>query len=468
MPDTPPIHLLSLQRQPMQVMMAWPASRRLVMLHSARRHPRWARWSLLAEPKDTFIAPSGLCTGQDHDPLRGLGEVVTSSALPAEIYPHLPFIGGWIGFLSYDLGRVIEPRAGEAAPATDDRHWPLIELAWCPDALLFDHQAQRWWSIGETEDLLEALEGAREGLPGANSKIASVVGPLTSSMSLDQYCGAVEQTLAYIRAGDIYQANVTQRFSCAFTGSTRTLWSHAVAASGPWYGAYLEMSCGWIISLSPELFLEVDAASRMVTTRPIKGTRSATVDAADLARSEKDAAELYMIVDLMRNDLGRVCEYGSVRVRRARTIETHPTVHHGVGEVVGRLRQEVGATDLLRATFPPGSVTGAPKIRAMQIIDELEPVRRGPYCGAIGFIDRRGGMTLNVAIRTLALQGEYAGDRCEIVEQGVLDYGAGGGIVADSVARDEYAESAQKSQVLHRTLAALRRPAASVGAPVSL
>ena len=184
--------------------------------------------------------------------------------------------------------------------------------------------------------------------------------------------------------------------------------------------------------MSPELLLDVDGATRRVVTRPIKGTRPRRVDRRELIESEKDAAELHMIVDLMRNDLGRVCRYGSIRVPRARTIETHGRVHHGVGEVVGTLREGVGLGELLRATFPAGSVTGAPKIRAMQIIEELEPVTRGPYCGAMGFISGDGSVRLNVAIRTAVVTGA------------VIDYAVGGGIVADSDPAAEYQESLDK------------------------
>ena len=209
---------------------------------------------------------------------------------------------------------------------------------------------------------------------------------LTSSVNPDEYLTMVSNTIDYIAAGDIFQANITQRLCGTFDGSTRALGRSALALSQAWYGAYLELPAGrCLVSLSPELFLDADFNSRAVITRPIKGTRPTTVDARDLLESPKDAAELHMIVDLMRNDLGRVCEYGSVRVPQSRAIETHPTVHHGVAEITGSLCADVSLGRLLEATFPGGSVTGAPKIRAMQIIDELEPVSRGPYCGAIGF-----------------------------------------------------------------------------------
>jgi para-aminobenzoate synthetase component 1 len=205
------------------------------------------------------------------------------------------------------------------------------------------------------------------------------------------------------------------------------------------------------VSLSPELLLDVDAAARRVVTRPIKGTRPSAATAQELLDSAKDTAELNMIVDLMRNDLGRVCAYGSVGVPRPRTIESHPTVHHGVAEVAGRLRPGVGLVELLRAVFPGGSVTGAPKIRAMQIIDELEAVRRGPYCGAIGYVSGCGRLGLNVAIRTIALTGGRP-DRAWGHLTGTLDYGVGGGIVADSEPVAEYRETMDKAAILRLVL----------------
>ena len=262
----------------------------------------------------------------------------------------------------------------------------------------------------------------------------------------------VRRTIDLIAAGDVFQANITQRLSASFSGSTRALCAAALETSGAWYGAYLELPRGrCLVSLSPELFLAVSPASRRVVTRPIKGTRPSRSDIRELLDSAKDTAELNMIVDLMRNDLGRVCAYGTVRVPRARVIETHPTVHHGVAEVSGVLGPGVTVAELLAATFPAGSVTGAPKIRAMQIIDELESCRRGPYCGAIGFLSNCGRACLNVAIRTIALSGDRrpgAWDRLA----GVLDYGVGGGVVADSDPLAEYRESLDKAAVLRAVL----------------
>lgn len=223
----------------------------------------------------------------------------------------------------------------------------------------------------------------------------------------------------------------------------------AIDSAQPWHGALLELPDGSsVVSLSPELFLAGEfqpANSGFVVTRPIKGTRPSTVDPEELLRSTKDEAELTMIVDLMRNDLGRVCSAGSVEVSELRHVEQHPTVHQAVATVQGRLRPGVDAASLLRATFPPGSVTGAPKIRAMQIIEALETRRRGPYCGAIGYFSDHGRFGLNVAIRTLAIA-PPRGVGSEVVRE--VHYGVGCGIVADSDSGSEWRESMDKAAVV--------------------
>ena len=420
---------------PAEVIAAWPADRPLMVVHSGRGHPRWGRWTIIASPRTM------LRVGDDI-----LGDLGRLQAPVPEACPDrsLPFPGGWIGYLGYDLGRRFEPAAASdrhgRVGRVDDRAWPLGEFGWCPDALLLDNRTHTWHAAGE-------LPRTRPGTLGSFS-----VGALVSSVTPDAYMSSIGRTIEYIAAGDIFQANLTHRLTAPFEGSTRRLCVEAMALSGAWYGAYLELPDGRaLLSLSPELFLDVDAVSRRVVTRPIKGTRPSSAPAAELLASAKDAAELNMIIDLVRSDLGRVCEFGSVRVSRARTIETHPTVHHGVAEIAGRLRPETTLPDLLRATFPGGSVTGAPKIRAMQIIDELEPVSRGPYCGAIGFVGAGGRTVLNMAIRTIVLTGERPEGSWDSLK-GTLDYGVGGGIVADSDPVAEYRETMDKAEILRRVL----------------
>jgi para-aminobenzoate synthetase component 1 len=263
---------------------------------------------------------------------------------------------------------------------------------------------------------------------------------------------SVARTVEYIRAGDIFQANISQRFSARWQGCPRDIAAAAFAAGEPRYGAYIETATHALASMSPELFLHADRSGAVVS-RPIKGTLSRNERAELLLASEKDAAELHMIVDLMRNDLGRLCKPGSVRVSEPRSIESHITVHHAVAEISGTLREGASLIDLLRATWPPGSVTGAPKVRALQVIDELEPVSRGPYCGAIGAIGRDA-LTLNVGIRTICMHRDQDGSAGNT---GTLRYSAGCGIVADSVPAKEYEESLHKTAVMLHAAHALRK-----------
>jgi para-aminobenzoate synthetase component 1 len=445
--ETPPIvPRPDLTCEPLDLIERWPSREPMVLLRSgsvrAAGHP-WTRWSIVARP-ERWVA---LDAATAADPIAALDRVLAATRLDGSADDGgapLPFLGGWVGGLSYDLGRVIEPAARhEGGAAAEPRPWPLIALARCPAALVHDHRSGAWHAVGDAPWLADV--GADAGDPGPPPR----VGAWTSSLEPDGYLAAVARTLEYVGAGDIFQASIAQRLTAPFSGSPRRLAARALAESDAWYGAYLELpDARRVISMSPELFLEVTARTRAVVTRPIKGTRPGHAAPGELLASEKDAAELHMIVDLMRNDLGRVAEFGSVRVPRARMVESHPTVHHGVGEVRAVLREDVSPGELLRATFPPGSVTGAPKIRAMQIIDELEPVRRGPYCGAFGYFSDSGDVCLNVGIRTMLLHG------------GRIDYSVGGGIVADSDPLAEYRESLDKAAVLRLAMRSLEAPAA--------
>jgi para-aminobenzoate synthetase component 1 len=472
-----PIAPLGWSCTPLEALAAWPVDQPLCLLHSGRLHRRFARWSILASPGVIFrfdAARGWNRTGPARLPRRfepigdprvdidrllettrgiprpppddaGLPESLADGSIRG-----MPSGSGWIGWLSYDLSPWLEPalRRPGAEPRGGRRPgpWPLLELGWCPDALAYDHSSRRWYALGGAAGA--EPRGRRAGIGTFRA------GPIRGDVEPDRYLDMVGRAIRYIAAGDIFQANVCHRLSAPFHGSTRALAACALAASRAWYGAYLELPGGrCILSLSPELYLAVRPGPRgtSVMTRPVKGTRPSRVPRGELMDSVKDQAELNMIVDLMRNDLGRVCAFGSVLVAQARTIETHPTVHHGVAEVCGTLRPGTTVGDLLAASFPAGSVTGAPKIRAMQIIDELEPLPRGPYCGAIGWLGDSGAATLNVAIRTLVLTGlrpPGAWDRLE----GVLHYGVGGGIVADSRPQAEYRETLDKAAILRRVL----------------
>jgi para-aminobenzoate synthetase component I len=319
--------------------------------------------------------------------------------------------GFWVGFVAYDAGRAIE----NIEPRIDD-DLGLPDLAF----VRFD-------------DARVADELPTAGAESENIEPSSIdLGAGTSSLTPDEHAVLVARIHALLLAGECYQVNLTRRLTfdaapdpyALFTALTRLNPSpHAGVCV---FGEALPGVA--IVSASPELFLRVDG--RAVETRPIKGTAA---DAATLRASEKDRAENLMIVDLARNDLGRVCEFGSIDVPALFAIEAHPGLAHLVSTVRGRLRPDVGLDDLVRATFPPASVTGAPKPRVLQAIEDLEPVRRGAYCGAFGWVDAaRGRVELAVAIRTFVLAG------------GRTHLGIGGGIVADSCAHDEWVETELK------------------------
>jgi len=339
--------------------------------------------------------------------------------------------GWWAGWLSYDLGRQIE-----AVPslAEDDLGLPPLALGRYDAWLEFDHErgTVELHGEGSGERLVRAL---REDAPALHD---TPVGRWESSLPRHRYERAVERAIDYIRAGDVFQVNLSQRLGASWRGDPFALYARLRETSPAPFMALVRLGGADIVSASPERFLAV--RGDRIETRPIKGTRPRGADpasdvrlGAELEASEKDRAENVMIVDLARNDLGRVARYGSVAVDRLFALEPHPGVHHLVSTVSARLRAGLGPADIVRATFPPGSVTGAPKVRALEIIDELEPVRRGPYCGAIGWIEPGGDLELSVAIRTF------------VAAEGRLHLHVGGAVTADSSPAAEWEETMHKA-----------------------
>jgi anthranilate/para-aminobenzoate synthase component I len=340
----------------------------------------------------------------------------------------------WIGYLGYDLGRLFE-----SLSRRDPGPLPLFAFTF--------HATSRNPKPASPGPQRELAQRVLPVLSTAPSLPLSPQSSLlsTSNFTRAQYLGAVRKALDYIAGGDIFQVNLAQRFTALLVESPSVIYERLQHLSPARYGAYLSYSDHALLCNSPELFLKVardDATGRrIITTRPIKGTRPVAPGMeAQLRDSLKDQAELNMIIDLERNDLGRVCEIGSVRVTQPRTIERHPTVYQGAATIAGVLREDVTFVDLVRATFPGGSITGAPKIRAMQIIDELEPDPRGAYCGAIGYLASDGTMEFNIAIRTL------------IIHDRQVHIPVGGGIVADSDPASEFEETLVKARALFAAL----------------
>ncbi|OLU29119.1 aminodeoxychorismate synthase component I [Pseudomonas sp. PA27(2017)] len=374
----------------------------------------------------------------------------------AEMPPgiELPFAGGLLGYLAYDFGRRIEALPEQAR---DDLSFGDAVFGLYGWALISDHQARTSQLV--FHPALPAAEQARllalfEQPPGEPQEQApfALLAPFQASIDQQRYAEAIGRIQAYIASGDCYQVNYAQRFQAPYQGDAWQAYGALRAACPTPFSGYLSLPGGGaLLSLSPERFIRVSGGQ--VETRPIKGTqprgrdeREDAHNAQVLLASPKDRAENLMIVDLLRNDLGRTCRTGSVRVPELFALESYPNVHHLVSAVTGELAADKDALDLLLGAFPGGSITGAPKIRAMQIIDELEPTRRGPYCGSLLYLDVRGEMDSSIAIRSL------------LAKDGVISCWGGGGIVADSAWQAEYQESVTKVQVLLSTLERLLQP----------
>lgn len=369
------------------------------------------------------------------------------AAAPASDWPAS---GGVIGYFGYEVGR---KGAGlPAAKAGTTAFMPEVALGLYPWTIVVDH-VERRAALTSLEAFSEADALAlRARLLAASQRRLrpfEVRGPIASTLERAAYLPRARKVLDYIEAGDCYQANLTREFSAPCSGDPWTFYRHLHDINPAPMGAYLEYPFGAVLSSSPERFLVVEG--RRALTQPIKGTRRRRADpaedaaaAAELVASAKDRAENVMIVDLLRNDFGRVCETGSVRVSGLCELESFATVHHLVSTVSGTLAPESDALDLLAACFPGGSITGAPKRRAMQIIDELEPHRREVYCGAIGYLAPGGRLDMNIPIRTT------------LVARGELRFYAGGGIVADSTPEDEFEETETKIAAIRRAIATFR------------
>jgi len=373
----------------------------------------------------------------------------------------VPFVGGWVGYLSYDLGRYIErlPDAGE-----HDIGLPLLWFGFYDALLVWDNEEQKGYLLVlEYSDQAEAVEVrlerlrnlAEAGEPQEKERreeqiieppeLELLLQKMERNITREDYLDKVARSVEYIKTGDIFEVNLSQRFSCGYGKPAGILYEYLARHNPAGYAGMIQNGEYAVVSASPELFLS--KRGQRIVTRPIKGTvargRNTQEDRQNrewLERSEKDIAELNMIIDLERNDLGRVCEYGTVEVLAEREIEAHPTVYHAVATVAGQLRERVAVGDILRATFPGGSITGAPKIRAMEIIDELEQTARSVYTGSIGWIGVNGDMDLNIAIRTVILERQRA-----YVQ-------AGGAVVADSEPQAEYEETLAKAAALVRAI----------------
>lgn len=352
-----------------------------------------------------------------------------------------PFTGGAVGYFAYDLKNQIE-RLPQTA--RDDLRLPDIFLFWPRHVLIHDRLQKRLCALSlrypEDPDSEPSLFREKSL---SDQKIR--VGPVKSNFTHEAYLEAVRRVRHYIREGDVYQVNLSQRFRFGLQGDPFQLWESLFTINPAPFYAYIHGGDHQVLSTSMERFLY--RKNSYIETRPIKGTRKRGQSPAederlrtDLLQSPKDDAELSMIVDLLRNDLGRVCLPRTVRVAEHKRLEAYENVYHLISIVIGQLQSEISHTDLLKATFPGGSITGCPKIRAMEIIDEMEPHVRHIYTGAIGYLGWHENLDLNVAIRTA------------LIHQGICTFSVGGGIVYDSREEDEYQETLHKGRTLFQLI----------------
>jgi para-aminobenzoate synthetase component I len=435
----------------------WPMlldSGQMLDANTGKPGSQYGRYDILvAEPfitlvtcgKITTITQNGEVNTSEEDPFLLLKNILEKYPAPKSEFP---FAGGALGYFGYDLARRIEKLPSNAIPAIEMPEMMIGIYDW---AVVVDHREKKTVLVShalnaETNEKWHALEGAwilpsRASILEEKSHDFAVKTPIISNLSERQYAHAFNKIKAYIEAGDCYQVNLAQRFSAEVEGDSWQMYKKLRELSPAPFMAYMDLPLNekenfQVLSNSPERFIQI--TGNHVETRPIKGTRPRFADAAqdlassnELLTSEKDKAENLMIVDLLRNDLSKCCE--GVQVNKLFQLQSFANVHHLVSIIVAKLKPNQTAVDVLRACFPGGSITGAPKLRAMQIIDELEPHRRGLYCGAIGYIGFDGDMDTNIAIRTAII------NKCQ------LNFYAGGGIIADSDASKEYAETLDKA-----------------------
>ncbi|WP_060981751.1 aminodeoxychorismate synthase component I [Vibrio splendidus] len=414
-----------------------------MLLRSASESHVDSRYDILvAQPIATFetigvettVNVNETCEVSDSDPFELLDQYQQQLLPATKEHAELPFVGGALGYFSYDLGRRVETLP---SLAKRDIEAPDMAVGLYEWAVIVDHKLKTACIVGRNID--EHHDWLMQQMAQSNVTRApfGLTTPWQSNMSEERYATKFDSVQEYLLSGDCYQINLAQRFNAQYQGSEWLAYEKLEQYNSAPFSGFIRLTDCTIISVSPERFLELK--DNVIETKPIKGTRPRSDDhviddanAQDLASADKDQAENLMIVDLLRNDIGRVAKPGTVHVPKLFDIESFPAVHHLVSTIRADLDDQYSATDLLRACFPGGSITGAPKVRAMQIIEELEPHRRSAYCGSIGYISRNGRMDTSITIRTL------------VAENNTLYAWAGGGVVFDSDCASEYQETLDK------------------------
>ncbi|SHJ97829.1 aminodeoxychorismate synthase component I [Paramaledivibacter caminithermalis] len=427
-------------------------------LDSGMDHEKLGKYSFIgfdpfivfkSKNQDINIIENGEVKNVKGNPLLKLKELLLKYDM--EYKSEFPFVGGAVGYLSYDLCHQVEklPRT-----AVDDVNIPDCFLGFYDGIIIIDHRRNKVFvaSIGIKDEARKVISSMIKTIKAGEDKKINInidhkenKKVFKSNFTKKDYVKAIEKVKSYIEAGDIYQANLTQRFECQLDISPYELYGKLRTINPAPFASFIDFGEGYIVSSSPERFIKIN--DRIIETRPIKGTRPRgnspqedRKNREDLMSSEKDKAELLMIVDLERNDLGRISETGTVKVTELFHLEEYPTVYHLVSTVIGKMKDECDVIDVIKATFPGGSITGAPKVRAMEIIDELEPTQRNIYTGSIGYIGFNGEVDLNIVIRTIVCKGDKA------------YFQVGGGIVWDSDPEMEYEETLHKAKALMKAL----------------
>lgn len=421
-----------------------------ILLDSSKEDKTLSKFSFIGlNPFMTFDAKGNTCLIDDveviGEPFDVLEKLIEKYKISEEVYSHIPLISGAIGYISYDVCRILEELPNSSM---EDFNISDIKFIFYNNIIIFD--------LYNNKQYITSLKGIDEEIDLIINKIKSTVHieeykveetrkNFISNFNKSEYKTAITKMKNYIVSGDIYIANMTQRFYTDSTEDSFEIYKKLRSINKAPFSAYMNFKDFQVISSSPERFLEVN--NRKVVTRPIKGTRPRgktkeedNKNSLELLNSEKDKAELLMVVDLERNDLSKVCKPHSVKVTELFKLETYATVFHLVSTVEGELKDEVSAIKCIKECFPGGSITGTPKIRAMEIIEELEALKRNIYTGSIGYFDFRGNADFNIAIRTI------------IKKDNKAYFGVGGGITYDSNEEAEYNETLDKAKALMRVL----------------
>jgi para-aminobenzoate synthetase component 1 len=422
-----------------------------ILLDSARDPENLGRYSFIGVNCFlTFKSKNGKCYKGEEvyvgDTFEELNKILKEYAI--ENNTDLPFVSGGIGYLSYDLAREIEELPNISK---EDIDIPHCYYNFYDNIIIVDNFEKSVYvsALGILKSQKDSIEGIASRIQKGNKivyeKVGNITNNFTSGFDKSRYMNTISKVRAYIKSGDIYITNLTQRFSCTISKSAYEIYKDLRNINPAPFAAFMNFEDFNIVCSSPERFLSIK--DRRVETRPIKGTMPRGVDAAEdlknkniLINSEKDKAELLMVVDLERNDLSKVCKPNSVKVTELFKLEEYSTVFHLVSTVVGELKEAVSPLECIKACFPGGSITGTPKIRSMEIIEELEPVRRNIYTGVLGYLGFEGNVDLNIIIRTILIKDNKA------------YFGVGGGITWDSNEEFEYDETLDKAKALMRVL----------------